>query len=398
MRRLQLYIAFSILLSLSSCKEQFKLSDPILDNITLKVKADDRFVDQDMLFYVESKQPTKIPITLLLENGLMSKSIKTTTNTKVNIASKYFEQAGLYTLSVFQKTNLLDTKNFFLQAKELVDPIEVYAGPNTIVVGAKEESMLVSIPCDSLDNPISNKSDIDYQSTGAQNFINSKPINHLLSIMAFSSTQKAGDLLIGVSKNDLSSREQKIGQTPDWGMNFSLTTLAHHPYADNRQYTQISTTTIKDQFANLIPDGTLINFDVFEKDKLVAAYKAISIDGKAKAYIKNPATPTQLEIVAHINNRVSSNRLLLNYKQLLSNIEYHYSHFNKLLKIGPLNSVLGPKIPDGTLIELIVGEERYRTESYDGYGSFSFVTLDLREPSDAKVEVAGMQKIVELNK
>ena len=202
----------------------------------------------------------------------------------------------------------------------------------------------------------------------------------------------------GLSHNKKSSREQQITQTADWGTDFKIELVSHHPYADNRQYSQITTTKIADIYRNTVHDGTFVEFIVEEGGNFVGVYKALTIDGIAKVYIKNPAAATIYTVSAHIENRASSNSIQISFRNIISRINYKHYHFQKAIKVGPLTSDLGQMIPDGTAVELTVDGTKYVQECYEGYAVFSFVKLGIKKPESATIKVAGIERKIKLRK
>ena len=399
MIKTKLHIVFIILLSLCACdKLELKTQKTELPRVQLKVSTEkDKLVYQDISFLVKTKAANKA-VSVLLENGITTNRFITRTNKVLTVDKKHFVHAGLYTISIYDAGSLLITKDFTLEAREITDPIEVYAGPNSLVVGSKEQCMLTTIPADKLDNAITKDKKIAYRATGANVFYKNNDIKHLVSNTIFSSTNETGKVIVGLSHNKKSSREQQITQTADWGTDFKIELVSHHPYADNRQYSQITTTKIADIYRNTVHDGTFVEFIVEEGGNFVGVYKALTIDGIAKVYIKNPAAATIYTVSAHIENRASSNSIQISFRNIISRINYKHYHFQKAIKVGPLTSDLGQMIPDGTAVELTVDGTKYVQECYEGYAIFSFVKLGIKKPESATIKVAGIERKIKLRK
>jgi len=399
MIRSKLHIIFVILLSIYACGIlDVDTKNTELRNIQLKVSTEkDKLIYQDISFLVKADKGNK-ELSVLLENGLITKLFTTSTNEILTIDKKHFVHAGLYTISIYDAGSLLTSRDFTLEAREITDPIEVYAGPNSLVVGSKEQSMLTTIPADKLDNAILEDKKITYRATGAKVFYKNNNISHLVSNTIFTSSNETGKVIVGLSHNKKSSREQQITQTADWGTDFKLKLISHHPYADNRQYSQITTTKILDKYGNTVPDGTFVEFIVKENEKLIGIYKALSIDGIAKVYIKNPAIASTYVISAHIENRALSNSIQISFRNIISKINYKHYQFQKAIKVGPLTSDLGQMIPDGTPVELTIDGKNYVQECYEGYVIFSFVKLGIRKPDAATIKVAGIERKIKLKK
>jgi len=188
-----------------------------------------------------------------------------------------------------------------------------------------------------------------------------------------------------------------VWQTPSWGTDFKIESLNLHPYADNRHYSRIRTTKILDRYDNQVPDGTLITFNVKDQSKVVGSYKAMTIDGIANVYIKNPGETAKWKIQAHIDNRSFSNTISLKYKQNLKSIAHNYDSFTNTLTVGPLNSVLGQYIPDGTVVSLSIDELTVTKECLDGFAIFPLLDDGITNEGPALISVGGLKKEIVLN-
>ncbi len=397
MHQTKIYTVLFLLMIFFSCKNNIEPTQPHTNAIELLVQATGGTeVGHPMTFLARTKDNTRIPITLVLSNGIMTHTLRTYINKKTKIESRYFEVAGLYNLDVYKGQKLLKQKKFILQSRSSQDPLSLYCGPTTIVTGGKEPSMITAILSDTFDNPILDPLLVNYKSTGAQNFLSQATNEHLHASETFTSTKNADKLIISVTQEQQGAREQVVTQTADWGQGFSIELISTHPYADNRQYTRLKTDKILDQFGNPVPDGTLITYNIYDKDILISSYKAMTIDGIANVYLRNPKVAQEWKVQAQLSDASESNFLYLNFRPNLNKIAYSYDDFIKVLKVGPLNSVLGQYVPDGTIVEVKIGDQKITKETNNGYATINLLEEGILNLGTATLTVSGVRRKIEL--
>lgn len=391
------YLIF--LCALYSCNKK-PLAAINLINPQIKIKCPDGpQAGNEIWLILKTENKDQVPIEFIIDNGLTSRSINGYTNKKLILTNEQAQVAGLYNIYIIYANELVAKRSLFINPQNIVDPIDVYTGPNTIVVDHKQPSMVVSLPADKYDNPILKDDPIEYKFAQGLETNTTENINQLYSATQFSADKQAEKIIIGSSFLDASSKEQRVDAIADWPTAFSIEIVSHYPVADNRQYLRIRTSNILDEHSNKIPDGTMVVFEVFENSNKVAKYQAYTIDGTANVYIRNPAISTNWIIKANIAKTAFSNKLDLQFKSNLKELTYHYNLSNNKIFIGPLKGQLGQYISDGTKVYLQIGDEHLVRETEEGKTMFDLNLTKYKSDSShtATLKVLDHQESILVN-
>ena len=335
-------------------------------------------------------------VDLVISNGLYTSTFKKPTNKKIKLDSTLFINSGLYDLVVLEKGKALTKRQIKIKSNAIIEPLDLYTGPSSIIVGGKQESMVTAIPTDKYDNAIFSKKPINVKSKRGERINSTTSIKNLVASQEITSEDKSGKIILGVSLDKNTSREQEIIETPDWAKSFTLSLIKHYPYADNRQYLKLRTSRITDKYGNQIADGTLVHFHAYEENNVSSTYKAIVIDGIANVYIRNPNKACYWSISASIGPTTSSNEIKVNFLNNIKELVYTYDDFLKRIKIGPLKSELGQYTPDGTEVILTHRAERYRGETYNGIATFNLVELGILTKDQVEISAGGFNQKIQL--
>lgn len=362
-----------------------KVDKPFSISISI---SDELITAGDPIVVTVSNPGTYIgPAKIMLESALSMKTINISINkeSQFNIKGTLLEDAGLVRITLFVGNELKDKKNIIVKADNIVDPIELFTGPNTIWVNNIQESMVVALAKDQYGNAAREGEDILYQSRypDREKFRNSLEVKNQLAYQILDSDFKSGKIFSGTSDERSSGKEQRIDVIQLWPENIKIEVIDILPYADSRQFYKLSTNVLKDVNGDIIPDGTLVSFKTsFKKRK--SQYKAYTIDGVANVYIRNPEFPSNWRIYAYVGNEtVVSNELDLIFESNVNQLPINLT--DEKVIVGPITSFIGQYIPDGTKVHFFNNGKRVTKESEDGYVYFS----KPRDLVKAKIRVAG---------
>ncbi len=299
----------------------------------------------------------------------------------LSLPLEWTKWAGKASLRLMGFSGVSKAVNLEILPQKAVDPMEVYTGPKTIWNNRKQSSMIVSVPRDSMDNVVAIGTILDQQfkyPEGTQ-FSHKAPTKHLIAATEFVSFKHAGDIFIGSSGTGTHAAEQKVEVVPSWPANLKIEMVDHVPYADNRHFASIRTNPLVDDIGNQIPDGTLVQFNIFTQEGSYSMYRAYTIDGVASTRIKNPSYSTLWELNATVGNVISSNTLKLFFDSPLKRIKYSFDKNKNQLKVGPLVSYLGQFIADGTVVYASFNETFKQAQTQAGFATFDLNKLGLDE-------------------
>ncbi len=283
--------------------------------------------------------------------------------------------------------------------KTKIKTIETYIGPPSIEAGGKDYTMLVVIPTDDLDNPLidSTKVSVKHQFLDNQTS-NDIHTQHGFGYKNLSSYEKSGRIIISSECLGLNSKEYDVNVMPAIPTNFNIYSNRIHNYADGNQITTFKTSVIKDRFDNVVSDGTFVSFFITDKNGNKATTQGTTINGVATAKMLHPDHEDQWTIKAYIEGMANSDTLVLNYKQAVSNFDVSFSKNNRTINVGPLQSFMNQRVPDGLDVILKIYrndnlENQISKQSKDGFANFK-LNLD-RYPKgryNFEIEVAGLTK------
>lgn len=310
---------------------------------------------------------------LLIESALSKSLIKFKIEGSymdLDVDGFYVSNAGLNTLTLIVGNQIKDQKTLRIKASDIISPIELFTGPNTIWVNDIQPSLVVALPKDEYGNSGREGDSILFQSRhpDGQIDVNYIDIEHQLAYKRLNSAYKSGKVFIGTSEDESGAKEQRVDVISLWPTEIDIEIVDYIPYADNRQFYKLTTKVLKDINGDIISDGTLIQFQVKNKDKSVH-YNSYSIEGVANVYIRNPSYASTWSAKAFIGDEVTiSNTITLDFKTNVKNIPIE--KINDAIIVGPISSYIGQFIPDGTKVRLRNNGKSIIEESEDGMVKF----------------------------
>lgn len=390
-----------IILSILSCseKEEALLPIDVYPEINIKLEQQNIEVAQSCIVTIEQEGPVSNELFLSIDNGINNLVIplKSQQSQTFKIDENLTKHAGNYIISVILRDSVLKHQELLVDPLKAFNAIDQYTGPKTIVANNKTESMVVSIPKDQFDNAIKEGTPITYATrTISKTRINrTDEIKNHKSYQIIPSLKQETTETIGANIESVYSSEQRIDHIPDWPEKIKIYALNHKSIADNRSFSTIKTDAIFDQNNNRIPDGTIIYFHIKDEKNQTSIYNGLTIDGIATCYIKNPKEANYYKIHASTAEGIISNEIDLSFKTGIVQVDAVI--FGNKLKIGPLTSELGQFITDGSEIKVIHGNNRYTTQSYQGFAEVELKNFDPNIPTTIFVQVAGRTELIKLN-
>ncbi len=286
------------------------------------------------------------------------------------VDGKYLTESGIVNCWLMVDNVLVSEKNFQVRASDIADPIKLFTGPNSIWVNDFQETMVVALPKDKYGNAARELDSVEINLQMPDKIIEGEfiKIHDQLAFKKLSSGQTTGKILAGASAMSANSKEQKVEVVPLWPKVLSIEIVDHLPYADGRQFYQIKTNTIKDDRGNMIPDGTHVVFSATSRDRKLE-YNSYTIDGVAKAYIRNPEIKSVWKILGIVGNgSIVSKPITIEFKDVIKNVPRILSNTHFL--VGPIESYIGQYVPDGTEVEYYDGQKTTVKETEDGKVDF----------------------------
>jgi len=312
-------------------------------------------------------------INLYIQNSFGSTIIKgvyTQKNLVFKVPKFISKKSGWVHWSLIDQPN---TGNFYIHPQKNVLKIETYLGPPSLKAGKKEQSMFVVVPVDSLNNPAAKNTAIDIH----QSYINQKTkttilFDGMIGYTWIPSQIKAGRLFLNAVCMDKNTKELSLEIQPNYPINFNIQASRVHEFADGNQIVKFKTSILKDQYQNIVANGTSVTFHITNNLNQTFITYGTTINGIANANITHPESSQKWKIQALVDGICQSNIINLNFKEAINGFKIEYNSKKLELKIGPFKSFMDQFIPDGLWVNVEVYQNKQlivelKTQTENGY-------------------------------
>jgi len=279
--------------------------------------------------------------------------------------------------------------------------IETYFGPRSIQAGERDFSMLVSIPTDSLDNPLADGTLVEISDYFQGNLVEEQfEMLHMFAWKNIYTRKKSGKITVATASKNISGKEMISTVYPSLATNFNINASSEHLYADGNQVLRIKTSIIKDDYDNLVSDGTSVEFIIENNEGMKLKSVASTIDGIATAQLLHPQEKDTWTIYANVTGMAVSSPIRVTFKPVLEEIPVQQMERN--IRVGPLKSYLAQLLPDGASVELIIeligGEvHRHKAPTEDGMVNFIIPeTISMSEITGISIRTMGVIRKLKL--
>jgi len=258
--------------------------------------------------------------------------------------------------------------------------IENYLGPRSILAGGAEFTMMVCVPTDAFDNPVAENTPAIIKFQFLNNIITTpEKTKDFIAWKNIYSSKPSGKILVSTESKNTVTKEIETEVFPNIATNFSITFKRNHNFADGNQITTLTTSIIKDQFDNIISDGTMVSFIISTKNNTVLKTFGTTINGIATGQILHPDHQDIYSVKGYVTGIAESNTINIDYKPLISTFNYAFSDKNRTLIVGPLKSFMNQLVPDGIRVVVKVFHNNnfvttLQEETSKGVAKFYFST------------------------
>ncbi len=277
--------------------------------------------------------------------------------------------------------------------------LESYIGPPSIIAGGEDYTMQVVIPTDIYDNPLPEETPIQighqFLNTEKENILYTKDMMGWKNIFSY---DQSGRILLFSVVGETVSKEFSVEVFPALPENFEITSDRRHKYADGNQITELVTSIIKDEYDNVVSDGTIVDFEIIDAKGAVLQTQGSTINGTAVAKILHPDHKDIWRIKAYVYGMAESNTIKLEYTPVLDDFEVVFDKGNREIKVGPLVSFMEQLIPNGALVKLdiFIDDKKIDTKvktSLDGVVRFILEEgFYVSGEYDIKIKALGIKK------
>lgn len=231
--------------------------------------------------------------------------------------------------------------------------VESYFGPRSVTAGYNDYSMLTISPTDAYDNPLDNGTEVTVKYQFLEN-INELKITteNFFAFYNVRSTLQSGRILVSSECNGTNSKELATIVYPSNATNFDITASSAHNFADGNQIITFKSDIIKDEFGNMVTNGTLVTFVIKNENDSYLYTIGTTVNGIAEAKTLHPDKATNWEIQAFVTGAAESNTTEFTFNAAIKDYPVHFSKGNRNIDIGPFESFMKQLIPDGLLLQL----------------------------------------------
>ena len=231
--------------------------------------------------------------------------------------------------------------------------IENYLGPRSILAGGKEFTMMIAVPIDEFDNPVTETTPVLIKNQFLNSItIHAEKTKDFIAWKNIFSTRPSGKILVSTECKNIATKEIETEVYPNIASDFSISYARNHEFADGNQITILSTSVIRDQFDNIVSDGTLVAFIITNQNGMILKTFGTTIKGIATGHLLHPDHPDIYTIKAYITGIAESNSLSMTYRPIITKFNYEFSNHNRIITVGPLKSFMNQLVPDGIKVTL----------------------------------------------
>jgi hypothetical protein len=358
MRKLGLLlIYFGLLLSLMACGSEKAAPVMLTGNLSLKAPETIKAGEAATITVGPVDAPDGTPITLVLQGSYGPRLYKATfvnKQARFDLPAQDTRQAG--TVNVLARAgNATGAASFTIQSGAPIGPLTPLVGPRAVATGGVQWSMAVVIPFDTYGNPVANDTPIAFRALHPDGQLTetNPTVKNLVAWTRLYSTLKAGRTTVTVTSGAAYGPEATLLEVAGWPVSFKLSSDPETLPADGRQLMTLRTAVIRDQYGNVLPDGTLVTFIVETPNNERRTIPAYTLDGVAQVPLQAARVPTTFEVRADVFG-VESESLTVKFTDgpAVGNIplQIHKDTVKQSLSLeaGPMLGPLQQLIPDGT--------------------------------------------------
>ncbi len=298
-----------------------------------------------------------------------------------NIPRYIVKKRGVVNYTLFHNGEVLDTGIYTVHPNPKTTlQLETYIGPPSIIAGGVDYTMQVEIPTDGFDNPLAEETPV---------FLNHQfldiersevvPIKNMIAWKNIYSYIPSGRMLLSSTVHDVTAKEFAIDVFAAQPVSFQIKANRKHHYADGNQITELSTTIIRDQYGNVVTDGTWVSFIINPSNGMQLQTGGTTINGIATAKILHPDHKEQWRIKAFVTGMASSAEIMIQYRPVLETYPVQFSEDHRHVTIGPILSFMKQLIPDGATVRLKIDSESRASETKIKTSNNGKVTFVLSE-------------------
>lgn len=296
-------------------------------------------------------------------------------------------------LKLFVRSKVVINSSIKIVADTTSKPsVEAYSGPKQILCGSEDFTAMISTTLDIHDNPWPTGTTTQFDYIFKDNIKKVfKASSSIYAYQRFYSGNQSGTALLSVQSEGGTHKAFELTLYPNFPQDFKMTADRDHSFADGKQVTKIRTSIITDRFGNIVADGTMVRYDIYDQNGLFQRGNAPTINGVATMKIPAPVLPMTWEVKGYISKFAKSESIKIKYKKAIASFTARWINSNKL-KTSPIRSFLGQLAPDHTAVEIALYQSGKKYKAMKVFTKNGLAEADLSilnpEPCDYMVRVS----------
>jgi len=273
---------------------------------------------------------------------------------QVTLLAADTRQSGLVTLLAIAGA-ARGTATLRLVPGPAVEPIVPLVGPRTITADGRDSTLAVVMLADALGNPVAEGTRIRVRALHPDGRLEQRDVSvrHLLAWARIYSGTRAGATTVAAQAGDAHGPTTLLLEAAGWPVPFTVAARSSGLRAGSDQDAVLQTGIIRDQFGNVVPDGTLVSFAVATPGGGVEAIPAATVDGVATALMPAPPVPGTVTVRASVYGVESGTIRVVVGPGLEAGtipVRAMIDRTDAVVRVtaGPLLDALGAYLPDGT--------------------------------------------------
>lgn len=275
--------------------------------------------------------------------------------------------------------------SLFILPDQPIEPIQPLIGARSIIADGEHWAMAVVIPFDQFGNPIAEGTPVNMRSLHPQQQLKTyqPKIEHLMAWQRIYSSTSAGRTIISANIGAVHGPEGVLLEIPGWPVPFALYSDPQTLPADGFQLLTLRSDMIRDQHANIMPDGTLVNFVVDGPTGDRRVLPTVTVDGIAETTMQAPLIPGTYTIQAAVYG-MASDPLVVHFTpgpavgRFSVRVTPDPLNDALLVKAGPITGALDQYVPDGTPAYFSLVDEGGKEQRLTAVVDTGYATLSLR--------------------
>lgn len=237
-------------------------------------------------------------------------------------------------------------------------PIVPLIGPRSIVADGADFTMVAVLPEDRFGNPLSDGTPLEVvrRLPDGQAQVETIRVDHHVARTRLVAGTRAGEDLVTVGADGVAGPERPFTEVAGLPVAFGLErdpTDPVQPEADGRTLVTVRTEVLIDRFANVVPDGTMVEFRLAGPDGQ-ASLQGVTVGGRSAVWVQAPTRPGPLRVRAWVSDRPSA-PLTIGFGAAVSTLPARARVVDGVLTVvvGPVLGRRGGFVADGTVVRLL---------------------------------------------